>query len=62
MGNGALPNGPSYRAHPRLYYDRGIAQGSVLDTERGEGAMPQWMVGASCLSVVRARVVSIGAS
>jgi hypothetical protein len=19
MGNGALPNGPSYRAHPRLY-------------------------------------------
>src|SRR6266849_4918094 len=21
MGNGALPNGPSYRAHPRLYQD-----------------------------------------
>src|SRR6266704_4983157 len=20
MGNGALPNGPSYRAHPRLYH------------------------------------------
>jgi hypothetical protein len=19
MGNGAMPNGPSYRAHPRLY-------------------------------------------
>ena len=22
MGNGALPNGPSYRAHPRLYHFR----------------------------------------
>src|SRR6266699_6262183 len=22
MGNGALPNGPSYRAHPRLYHPR----------------------------------------
>jgi DNA invertase Pin-like site-specific DNA recombinase len=22
MGNGALPNGPSYRAHPRLYRAR----------------------------------------
>src|SRR5258708_17123302 len=22
MGNGALPNGPSYRAHPRLYPNR----------------------------------------
>jgi hypothetical protein len=22
MGNGALPNGPSYRAHPRLYLFR----------------------------------------
>src|SRR6266571_3089050 len=22
MGNGALPNGPSYRAHPRLYRPR----------------------------------------
>ena len=22
MGNGALPNGPSYRAHPRLYQMR----------------------------------------
>jgi len=22
MGNGALPNGPSYRAHPRLYQSR----------------------------------------
>ena len=22
MGNGALPNGPSYRAHPRLYHLR----------------------------------------
>src|SRR3981081_3522400 len=21
MGNGALPNGPSYRAHPRLYQE-----------------------------------------
>src|SRR5258707_13525605 len=23
MGNGALPNGPSYRAHPRLYHGVG---------------------------------------
>jgi hypothetical protein len=22
MGNGALPNGPSYRAHPRLYHGK----------------------------------------
>jgi hypothetical protein len=22
MGNGALPNGPSYRAYPRLYLNR----------------------------------------
>jgi hypothetical protein len=29
MGNGALPNGPSYRAHPRLYV-------------RPEGAKHQW--------------------
>ena len=26
MGNGALPNGPSYRAHPRLYLSgRGLS-------------------------------------
>jgi hypothetical protein len=25
MGNGALPNGPSYRAHPRLYRVRSAA-------------------------------------
>ncbi len=24
MGNGAMPNGPSYRAHPRLYPGRGL--------------------------------------
>ena len=28
MGNGALPNGPSYRAHPRLYLS-GILQRST---------------------------------
>ncbi len=22
MGNGALPHGPSYRAHPQLYHER----------------------------------------
>ena len=24
MGNGALPHGPSYRAHPQLYRSRGV--------------------------------------
>ena len=33
MGNGALPNGPSYRAHPRLYQSglRGSAFGGEAD-------------------------------
>jgi hypothetical protein len=26
MGNGALPHGPSYRAHPRLYLNRPSAR------------------------------------
>ena len=30
MGNGALPNGPSYRAHPRLYHLQDQRQRVVL--------------------------------
>src|SRR5216684_8586738 len=29
MGNGALPNGPSYRAHPRLYHFRDDAMSGL---------------------------------
>ena len=29
MGNGALPHGPSYRAHPRLYLNSGPLRLSV---------------------------------
>ena len=34
MGNGALPNGPSYRAHPRLY------RSDVRPTASKAGAVP----------------------
>ena len=27
MGNGAMPHGPSYRAHPRLYHSGPLALG-----------------------------------
>jgi hypothetical protein len=30
MGNGALPNGPSYRAHPRLYLTRHLKRSSYM--------------------------------
>jgi hypothetical protein len=30
MGNGALPHGPSYRAHPRLYHSGGKSIGRIL--------------------------------
>src|SRR5258708_40274974 len=39
MGNGALPNGPSYRAHPRLYH----RVGSLLRTDS---------VAIACISVI----------
>jgi len=41
MGNGALPNGPSYRAHPRLYQSRHgsmSALRSLLVAESGHAA------------------------
>ena len=34
MGNGALPNGPSYRAHPRLYL---LGSGAMADFDRDDG-------------------------
>jgi hypothetical protein len=37
MGNGALPNGPSYRAHPRLYLrgqTNSAVEWSLLDQQR----------------------------
>src|ERR1700686_1826407 len=37
MGNGALPNGPSYRAHPRLYQNgpsKFCGEGLMLRAER----------------------------
>jgi hypothetical protein len=29
MGNGALPHGPSYRAHPRLYQMRSVSMSAI---------------------------------
>jgi hypothetical protein len=35
MGNGALPNGPSYRAHPRLYHrDNSLRYRGIPDIEQ----------------------------
>ena len=59
MGNGALPNGPSYRAYPRLY-QCGIPAMSALSPLLGEndvnGKSPEmWRGGCrpNILSVVR---------
>ena len=37
MGNGALPHGPSYRAHPRLYLSGG-SQGGEFTSAFGRAA------------------------
>src|SRR5260370_26763230 len=36
MGNGALPHGPSYRAHPRLYRNRPSAMSALQPLSGGK--------------------------
>jgi hypothetical protein len=36
MGNGALPNGPSYRAHPRLYQSGPPGMSAVRSLSEGK--------------------------
>ena len=57
MGNGALPNGPSYRAHPRLYQpfvepcSRGVIDAESCSGELGRGELGRHrgMVLAACV-------------